>query len=68
MAKRKALLTYAAVGKILGITRGAVYFRHKNGQMPPPDEYLNNRTPAWYEETVLKHKADFKDGRRKGGL
>ncbi len=66
MSKRKrVLLTYEAAGKILGISRGAVYFRHKNGQMPQPDGYLNGMTPAWYEETIVQHKKDFKDGRLK---
>lgn len=67
MAKRKSLLTYSAVGKILGITRGAVYLRYKKEQMPEPDGYLNGKTPGWYEETIYQHKADYRDGRRKGG-
>lgn len=64
--KKDDLLTYAGAGRLLGITRGAVFIRYKKNQMPEPDEYLNGHVPAWYESTILKHKQDFKDGRRKG--
>lgn len=64
MDEIKKVLQYKEVGKMLGVERNVIYNRYVRGLMPPPDVYVNGTSPAWYEETIVKYKGNFKKWKR----
>jgi predicted DNA-binding transcriptional regulator AlpA len=52
------MMTYADISALTGIAIGALYVRRNRGSLPPPDVWMDARTPRWTQATIEEWMRD----------